>query len=68
MDIWTSGYLNSGKNSLLLHPHSEVLCGAALPGLLLFRKHRLWIFRPKTVFVPFNLKKCLAGVGYRDVD
>ena len=27
-----SGYLDSGKNNLLLHPHSEILCGAALPG------------------------------------
>ena len=32
MDIWISGYLDSGKNNLLLHPHSEILCGAALPG------------------------------------
>ena len=28
------GYLDSGQNNLLLHPHSEILCGAALPAFV----------------------------------
>ena len=31
--IWISGALWFGKNNLLLHPHSEILCRAALPVL-----------------------------------
>ena len=40
--IWISGYLDSGKNNLLLHPHSEILCGAALPGAFFSEKTRSW--------------------------
>ena len=29
LDIWIFGYVDSGKNNLLMHPHSEILCGAA---------------------------------------
>ena len=31
LDIWISGYLDSGKNTFVVHPHLEILCGAALP-------------------------------------
>ena len=44
MDIWISGYLDSGQNNLLLHPQSGPLCGAALPGLFFPEKARPWGF------------------------
>ena len=49
---WISGYLDRWimVNNLLLHPHSEILCGAALPGAFFSRKN---------TFVMFcNLKQC----------
>ena len=48
MDIWTSGYLDIWilvKSDLLLHPHSEILCGAALPGAFVCsRKNTFLVF------------------------
>ena len=49
LDIGISGYLDSGQNSLLLHPQSGLLCGAALPGAF-SRKNRSLGF--------CNLKQC----------
>ena len=42
LDIWIFGYLVTFN--LLLHPHSEMLCGAALPGAFLPDKTRPWCF------------------------
>ena len=56
LDIWISGYLDIWicgylvKNNLLMHHHSEVLCGAALPGFFFSRKSRSLVF--------CNLKQC----------
>ena len=53
LDIWISGYLDiwiCGLNNLLMHPHSEILCGAALPGAFFSRKNRSLVF--------CNLKQC----------
>ena len=56
-DVWISGYLAAGKINLLLHPHSEILCGAALPGalFLFFKKNVPGVWQPKTVFLQFYL-------------
>ena len=51
LDIWMFGYVDSGKNNLLLHPHSEILCGAALPGTFYQEKTRADSLQPKTVFL-----------------
>ena len=41
--------------NLLLHPHSEILCGAALPGAFLSsqKKQVRGVLQPKTVFLAF---------------
>ena len=55
LDIWISGYLDSGKNNLLLHLHSEMLCGAALPGTFFSEKHIPGVLQPKTMLLQFYL-------------
>ena len=56
LDIWVSGYLDSGTNNLLLHPHSEILCGAALPNAFYPGKNTFLVFLPRTiVFLEFYL-------------
>ena len=44
-----SGYLDSGKNNLLLHSHSEILCGAALPGFFSQEKQIPGVLQPEAV-------------------
>ena len=44
LDIWVFGYLDIwmfgfSKSNLLLDPHSEILCGAALPVAFFSRKN-----------------------------
>ena len=52
LDIWISGYLDIWilvKTKMLLHPHSEILCGAAMPRAF-SRKNKSLVF--------CNLKQC----------
>ena len=63
--MWISGYLDSGKNNLSLHPHSEILCGASLP----------FVQERSTSLVFRNLKQCVVnssfcstGIGYIEAD
>ena len=59
LDIWRCGYLDiwasgSGKNNVLMHPQSGLLCGAALPAAFFSRKNTsLVVLQPKTMFIAF---------------
>ena len=45
--------MNLLENRGLVHPHSEILCGAALPGAFFPRKADPWVWQSKTVFFAF---------------
>ena len=52
LDSWISGYLDIWilvTSNLLLHPHSEILCGAALPYVFFKNKHVPGVLQPKAV-------------------
>ena len=53
LDIWISGYLDSGKNNVLVHPQSGLLCGAALLVFFFTEKTGPGALQPKTVFFLF---------------
>ena len=52
LDTWISGYLDSGKDNVLLHPHSEV-CVAALSGSFFPETQAPCVWQPEVVFLQF---------------
>ena len=57
LEMWISGYLNIWilvKNNLLLHPHFEILCGAALSGGFFQEQTHHWFCNHKQCFLNFT--------------
>ena len=79
LHIWFLGYLDKQmygyadiwilmKNNLLLHLHSEILCGAARPGTFCQKKTCPWCFATQNSVSSILPEQGLPGLGYIDAD